>query len=298
VATLLALESAEVLGLKGMVVYVKSASDLESEIPDPWQVRGFTFGEPLGRDQSSITVEKTDLGTKGLAQFIFSEFCRVEWSDRPLVNVGDDWGLETLAWTKMSYRPVEMLRKFVVKKVPAATVATTAPLLDIPEAPVKVQVIRPALASDITAAEELERSCFPDSAFSLTKRQLRYLQRRPTAVFLVAEEGEQLVGEGVALVRQHRTGSSGRIYSLAVSPERRGCGLGRQLLERMVGAMTARGVRRIYLEVEAGNQSAEALYDRFGFRRNGTLRDYYGPGKDAMHMVYEVPVTSAAHVAV
>ncbi len=31
---------------------------------------------------------------------------------RPLVNVGDDWGLETLAWTKQSYRPVKMLQKY------------------------------------------------------------------------------------------------------------------------------------------------------------------------------------------
>jgi uncharacterized protein len=296
VATLLSLESAEALGLRGMVVYVRpETADLGSEQPDGWQLRGFTFGEALGRDQSSITVEKTDLGTKGLAQFIFSEFCRVEWNDRPLVNVGDDWGLETLAWTKMSYRPVEMLRKFVVKKVPAASIAVPeAKPEPTPHVRCAEPVIRPARATDIAAAEEIERSCFPGSAFSLTKRQLRYLQRRPTAVFLVAEEGEQLVGEGVSLVRQHRSGSTGRIYSLAVSPDRRGQGLGRRLLDRMVGELTARGVRRIYLEVEAGNRSAEALYERYGFRRNGSLRDYYGPGNDAVHMVYEVPVVVQA----
>ena len=56
---------------------------------------------------------------KGLAQFIFSEFCRQSWSDRPLVNVGDDWGLQTLAWTKQSYRPVKLLNKHVLRKVPA-----------------------------------------------------------------------------------------------------------------------------------------------------------------------------------
>ena len=88
---------------EGAVVYVGS------------QLKGFTFGEPLGASQSSITIEKTDLTTKGLAQFIFSEFCRSCWADRPLVNVGDDWGLETLAWTKQSYRPVKMLQKFVLR---------------------------------------------------------------------------------------------------------------------------------------------------------------------------------------
>jgi hypothetical protein len=112
-ATGLCLATAQNLGMKGIVVYVGG------------QVRGFTFGEYLGRDQSSITIEKTDLETKGLAQFIFSEFCRTCWSDRPLVNVGDDWGLETLAWTKQSYRPVKRLEKFVVRRQ-AVTMASAA----------------------------------------------------------------------------------------------------------------------------------------------------------------------------
>jgi hypothetical protein len=112
-ATALCLETAGALRLKGMVVYVNGT------------IRGFTFGEYLGRDQSSITIEKTDLEAKGLAQFIFSEFCRVSWADRPLVNVGDDWGLETLAWTKQSYRPVKLLEKFVIRRA-AATMASAA----------------------------------------------------------------------------------------------------------------------------------------------------------------------------
>ena len=312
-ATLLALESAHELGLRGRVVYVKDdpaargfadqtaqqsnnpqscdrpdarPSDPRPESVDGWRIRGFTFGEHLGRDQSSITIEKTDLAVKGLAQFIFSDFCAAEWSERPLVNVGDDWGLETLAWTKMSYRPVEMLRKFVLRKAAVASVAMPAAPAELVERPMAA-TIRPARATDLPAAEELERSCFPDSAFSLTKRQLRYLQKRPSAVFLVAEEGDALVGEGIALVRQHRTGSSGRIYSLAVSPERRGAGIGHRLLKRLVDELTARGVRRVYLEVEAGNAAAAALYERFGFRRSGRLSDYYGPGKDGLHMVYE-----------
>jgi hypothetical protein len=111
IATRLCLDTVEVLGLKGLVVYVGS------------ELKGFTFGEFLGATQSSITIEKTDLTTKGLAQFIFSEFCRTCWADRPLVNVGDDWGLETLAWTKQSYRPVKMLQKFVLRRSKAIMIA-------------------------------------------------------------------------------------------------------------------------------------------------------------------------------
>ena len=117
-ATKLCLETADTLNLRGMVVYARDCA-----IARPVELKGFTFGEFLGPSQSSITIEKTDLSIKGLAQFIFSEFCRVEWSSRPLVNVGDDWGLETVRWTKQSYRPVKMLEKYVLRLKRAVMVA-------------------------------------------------------------------------------------------------------------------------------------------------------------------------------
>src|SRR6202035_341673 len=109
------LECAEELGLRGLVVSVTGREGHEA-------IRGFTFGEELNAAQSSIVIEKTDLEVKGLAQFIFSEFCRTCWADRPEVNVGDDWGLETLAWTKMSYRPVKLLQKYTLTR-PAVVMA-------------------------------------------------------------------------------------------------------------------------------------------------------------------------------
>ena len=290
-ATVLCLDSAHELGLKGLVVYV--------ETPAGWSLRGFTFGEQLGRDQSSITIEKTDLAVKGLAQFIFSEFCSRDWADRPFVNVGDDWGLETLAWTKMSYRPVKMLKKYVVRKNAAVRVAVADPAARLsspksadgfaPPAPERAAplAVRPARKEDLAAAVELERMCFGTGGFSLTKRQLQYLQRRPTAVFVVAEQEGTVVGQGVALVRQHRRGRSGRIYSLAVHPERRGRRIGESLLRSMVDSLTDRGVRRVYLEVDDDNATAIRLYERWGFHQIGTLPDYYGPGRAAVHMLFD-----------
>ncbi len=136
IATSLCLRHAEQLGLAGLVIYVR-----EPGSDNPWSLRGFTFGEPLGAHQSSITIEKTDLQTKGLAQFIFSEFCRDCWSSRPLVNVGDDWGLPTLAWTKRSYRPVKLLKKYVLRPANRVLVSTA---LDV-EIPPPAMQIAPAI---------------------------------------------------------------------------------------------------------------------------------------------------------
>jgi hypothetical protein len=125
IAAGLCLDTAVELGMKGMVVHVENPPGTAAGE----SIRAFTFGEYLGTSQSSITIEKTDLEFKGLAQFIFSEFCRRSWSDRPLVNVGDDWGLESLAWTKQSYRPVKLLEKFVFGK---ATAVRSDPSITLP----------------------------------------------------------------------------------------------------------------------------------------------------------------------
>jgi len=148
IATALCLDTAAELGMKGMVVYVDQGSGAT--------VQGFTFGEHAGADQSSITIEKTDLAIKGLAQFIFSEFCRLHWADRPFVNVGDDWGLESLAWTKQSYRPVKMLRKYALRKVPV-TVSGPAFAPTKQGATVRPAQLstRPARQQDLPAAPSL-----------------------------------------------------------------------------------------------------------------------------------------------
>jgi ribosomal protein S18 acetylase RimI-like enzyme len=286
-ATELALRHADELGLKGLVVYVTRADGGES-------IRGFTFGEPLGRDQSSIVVEKTDLAVKGLAQFIFSEFCRQCWSDRPLVNAGDDWGLETLAWTKNSYRPVKLLQKYLLRKVPAVAVAVppidsgmgVSPMHDRDGHATGKPVIRAARKDDLPAMLELEQACF--DAYRLSPRQLQYHQRNPNSVLRVAERGGRVIGHALALVRHHRSGMSGRLYSLVVRADGRGQGIGRDLLTDILADLVGRGVKRIYLEVERTNTVAIALYERLGFRSVGALPDYYGAGRDGVHMVAEI----------
>jgi [ribosomal protein S18]-alanine N-acetyltransferase len=288
-ATELALRHADELGLSGMVVYVTNADGAES-------IRGFTFGEPLGRDQSSIVIEKTDLAYKGLAQFIFSEFCHRFWVDRPLVNAGDDWGLETLAWTKNSYRPVKLLQKYVLRKVPAVAVAvppsrSTSVSTETSEAHgrdghAEKAVIRAAREDDLDAMLELEQTCF--DTYCLSKRQLQYLQRSPNSVSRVAERDGRVVGQVIGLVRHHKNGRSGRLYSLAVRGECRGQGIGRELLTDVIADLVGRGVKRIYLEVEQKNAGAIALYERLGFRSIGSLPDYYGEGRDGVHMVAKI----------
>jgi len=187
--------------------------------------------------------------------------------------------LESLAWTKMSYRPVKLLQKYTLGKIKPAMVPV--------ERDLSAPSIRLACKDDLTATVDLESACF-SSDLSLKKRQLQYLQQRKSAVFLVAEEGGQVIGEGIALVRQHKGRTSGRIYSLAVNETHRGKQIGRRLLKGMVDQLTSRDVKRIYLEVEQTNSRAVSLYQRNGFRSIGKLPNYYGPGCDGLHMMLDL----------
>ena len=96
------------------------------------------------------------------------------------------------------------------------------------------------------------------------------------------------------MLRQHRCGQSGRIYSLAVRSDCRGQKLGRKLLDHIMDRLLQRGVRRVYLEVEQSNTAAVALYESAGFRRIGTLPDYYGTGRPGLHMLRQTEMPAVA----
>ena len=277
-ATELALRSVESLGLSGKVVYVTDPLAGES-------LRAFTLGEPLGDDASSILIEKTDLSIKGLAQFIFSDFCQSHWAARPRVNVGDDWGLESLAWTKMSYRPVDRLQKHAIG-LPRATAVAPGFTMRPVELPL---ILRPARLDDVPALVAMEHACF-DESVRVSPRQMKYLQSR--AVCLVAERDGAVVGQAIALVRRFRRGAVGRIYSVAVDPKSRGNGVGRSLVNALLAQLVGRGVKRVFLEVEATNNTALSLYGRLNFATVKTLPNYYGFGRDGLRLMCDATAES------
>jgi len=79
------------------------------------ELKGFTFGFKLNDDTFCVLYEITDLSIKGLAQFIFREFCR-ELSDYKYINIMDDSGLENLKRVKLSYHPVKLVPAFIIKR--------------------------------------------------------------------------------------------------------------------------------------------------------------------------------------
>ncbi|GJL54168.1 MAG: ribosomal-protein-alanine acetyltransferase [Nitrospirales bacterium] len=82
-----------------------------------------------------------------------------------------------------------------------------------------------------------------------------------------------------------------RFMNIAVEADMRRRGIGSELLKKIMEIGISHGTQRALLEVRKSNDSAQALYARFGFTSYGARRDYYtNPTEDAMLMSLE-PLT-------
>ena len=86
------------------------------------------------------------------------------------------------------------------------------------------------------------------------------LQRDPD-LFLVADEGGAIIGSVIG----GYDGRRGLVYHLAVAPERRDGGLGRQLMTELESRLRAKGCLKAYLLVTLDNPDALAFYERLGW---------------------------------
>jgi ribosomal protein S18 acetylase RimI-like enzyme len=71
------------------------------------------------------------------------------------------------------------------------------------------------------------------------------------------------------------------LLRIAVSPEARGQGLGRTLLEACQRDLAETGMDRLFLEVRASNAPAIGLYRACGWKPVGRRPGYYPDGEDA-----------------
>ncbi|MGC4010205.1 MAG: GNAT family N-acetyltransferase [Pseudomonas sp.] len=136
---------------------------------------------------------------------------------------------------------------------------------------------RLAVAADLPNLLWLEEESFAQDRISV--RSFRRLIAAPSARLLVVEGDGELQGYALLLLR--RGLDIARLYSLAISRQAQGQGLGGALLERCEQLASARGCRRLRLEVRLDNASAIGLYERSGYHRFARSPGFYEDGSDA-----------------
>ncbi len=103
-ATEEALLLADRLGLEGVVVLVEG------------RVAAFALGERLNRDTAVCRFEKSDPFLEGVAQLVDRGFNRLLFTDCTYTNREQDLGEPGLRAAKLSYHPVELVKKFRARR--------------------------------------------------------------------------------------------------------------------------------------------------------------------------------------
>jgi len=99
------------------------------------------------------------------------------------------------------------------------------------------------------------------------------------------------------LRRKTRSGTTGRLYSIAVEPEFRGKGIGKALLMECLEALRRENVSACVLEVDDENKPAIALYEKAGFKKVRLLPHYYGTSRHGWKMRMNLAAAAAAPAA-
>ena len=140
--------------------------------------------------------------------------------------------------------------------------------------------VRPATLGDVDALVDLVAEVAEEGRWIATEAPVDVEERHHTvaeavqsdhAIVLVAEAGGEVVGDlGLHLARYGVAD-----LGMAVLAGWRGRGVGSALLAEGIDQARAAGAHKIALQVWPHNAAALALYERFGFRREGYLTRHY-----------------------
>jgi ribosomal-protein-alanine acetyltransferase len=142
-------------------------------------------------------------------------------------------------------------------------------------------MLRTAGVPDLDAIMQIESSIFESDAWS--RDGMRAELGSAHTFYLVAEGDGTL--EGYAGLLAPNGSSQADIQTIAVVPEFRRKGLGRELMEALLAEAKVRGAREIFLEVRADSPNAQALYESIGFEEIAIRTGYYQPDNVDAHVM-------------
>jgi GNAT superfamily N-acetyltransferase len=139
--------------------------------------------------------------------------------------------------------------------------------------------IETARNADLAPIVQLLRTQLAEHDIALTEQSLQRATRgliedHTRGRILTARVDGELVGVAVIsfLWTLEHGGPAAWLDEVYVAPARRGGGIGRQLVEAAMQVARDNGCIALDLEVDAGHEVAERLYERLGFRRHRRVR--------------------------
>ena len=147
--------------------------------------------------------------------------------------------------------------------------------------------IRLAGTSDLRAIIAIQEKC-PEASQWLARDYARLLDDSG-GMILVAEMPTLDPPRVVGFAAFHRIIDEVELFNMAVDPDFRRLGAGRELLIESRDRLMAAGAKRVYLEVRHSNKPAQTLYYSVGFAIHSLRKDYYrDPAEDALVLGWEL----------
>lgn len=135
---------------------------------------------------------------------------------------------------------------------------------------------------DVGVVLEIERAIFGGTPWD-RYAFLSELQKRRSSLYLACfdESQENLLG----IIGGFFRGDRAHVTILLVDPQYQRRGIGRMLMNEIIGIAKSQGRQRVTLEVAVDNAGAQHLYHALGFKDGQIRHDYYTEEhKDAMDM--------------
>ena len=143
-----------------------------------------------------------------------------------------------------------------------------------------VLTLRDYRPDDFKRLWQLDQSCFV-AGISYSRAELRHYIDRKTAITIVAEEGDQLLG---FLIADRDRRGFGHIITIDVDPKQQRKRIGTALMKSAEARLNEAGCKSVFLETAVDNLKALSFYKRHGYSVLKTLPRYYLNSVDGLLM--------------
>jgi [ribosomal protein S18]-alanine N-acetyltransferase len=151
----------------------------------------------------------------------------------------------------------------------------------VPTSPAQTRVhIRWMIRRDMPEVLSIEHSSFE---YPWCEEEFLRVLRQRNCIGMVAEHGERILGFMIYELHRNKI----HVLDFATHADYRRRGIGRQMISKLVGKLSAQRRNRIGLYVRETNLPAQLFYKIMGFRAIEVSREHYpDSGEDAYSMLY------------
>jgi len=139
--------------------------------------------------------------------------------------------------------------------------------------------LRNFLLSDLNQIMEIEKASFRNRE-AYSENYFKSLYQKYPEGFIVAENENRIIGYTIGYPKNE----SAEIISLAVDPNWRKKGIGKNLTNFLINHFKEKGVKEIFLHVRTKNKVAISFNQNLDFKILKTIKNYYQNGDDAYLM--------------